>query len=84
MEMSEKEDWIFEARKLLIKSALKKINIKLPPDKVYSEAYYALACLGLHLKALKAGVLEKRKWQKKADIYSNMKEIERFLWKEIK
>ncbi len=55
-----------------------------PHHKVYSNIFYAIACLGLHMKAKNEGLLEKQTWQNKADIERNMKAIEEFLWNEIR
>ena len=84
IEMVENEHWIFQARNHLIKGTLEQIKTEQPPHKVYSDAFYAVASLGLHMKARNAGLFDKQAWQKKEEIGRNIRSLEAFLWKEVR
>ena len=82
--MIEEDDWKFRARKMLIESVMKEIDISKEPSRAYSEAFYAVSKLGLHMKAKNEGLFDQVLWQEREKLGAVMRCIEEFLWREIK
>ena len=82
--MSEQGNWKYNARKGLIESIMKEIDVSKDPNEVYLDVFYAISSCGLHMKAQKVGLFNKEEWQKRENLPHLIKSIETFLWKEIR
>jgi len=82
--MVEQENWKYHARRGLIESVIKEIDVSENPNEVYLDVFYALSCCGLHMKAKKEGLFDRELWQKKDNIKMVLRDIKEFLWREIK
>ncbi|MFX1340477.1 MAG: hypothetical protein ACFFDK_17850 [Promethearchaeota archaeon] len=63
---------------------MEEIDPKRPSHNVFLDAFHAVASLGVHIKALKAGLFDTQAWQKREDIERNIEALNAFLWKEIR
>ena len=82
--MSEQGNWKYRARKGLIESVMKDIDVSKDPNEVYLDVFYAISSFGLQMKAKGEGLFDQELWQKRENIEMVIKRIEEFLWKEIK
>ena len=81
--MTEQEDWKYQARKNLIESVMREINLLKDSSEVYLHVFYSLAKCGLHIKAEQLGLLDQEAWQKRENIEQLIETLEAYLWKEI-
>ena len=82
--MAEGDNWKFQARKMLIESVMKEIDVSKNPNEVYLGVLYVVSSCGLHMKAKKEGLFDQELWQDRENIEMVIRRIEEFLWKEIK
>ncbi|MFX0073226.1 MAG: hypothetical protein ACFFAO_19275 [Candidatus Hermodarchaeota archaeon] len=82
--MVEQDNWIYNARKSLVESTLKEIDLSKTPNEVYLSVFCAIAKIGLHIKAKNLELLKSDMWQKKEDHPKLMEQLETFLWEQIK
>jgi len=82
--VSDQDNWKYHARKGLIESVMKEIDVSKDPNELYLDLFYAISSCGLQMKAKKEGVFDRELWQSRDNIEMAIKRIEEFLWKEIK
>ena len=82
--MTEQDNWIYNARKNLVESILKEIDLSKTPNEAYLSVFCAIAKIGLHMKAKNLGLLRSDKWQKKEDRPKLIEQLEAFLWEHVK
>ena len=82
--MVEQEHWKYHARKGLIESVIKEIDVSKNPNEVYLDVFYAISKCGLHMKAKKEGLFDQELWQTREKIKRVVRDIKEFLWREIK
>jgi len=82
--MVEQEHWKYLARKGLIESVLKEIDVSKNPNEVYLDVFYAISSCGLHMKAKKEELFDRELWQTQDNIKRIIRDIKEFLWREIK
>ena len=82
--MIEGDNWKFHARKMLIKSVMKEVDISKDLNKVYLDVFYAVSNCGLHMKAKKEGLFDQELWWEREKLEVVIIRIKEFLWKEIK
>lgn len=82
--MSEQDNWKYRARKGLIESVMREIDVSKDPNEVYLDAFYAISSCGLQMKVKKEGLFDQELWQEREKLEAVIRRIKEFLWKEIK
>jgi len=82
--MTEGDNWKYHARKMLIESVKKEVDITKDPNDMYLDFFYAVSSCSLHMKAKKDGLFDPEQWQEREKFEMVIKRIKAFLWKEIK